>query len=59
MSLINEIKGDLFTLRGLGVTAVTNLILAGALAAYVFVRVEVLGEDVALSVPSRATIAKR
>lgn len=57
--LIANIKADLFTLRGIGVTIVTNLIVAGALSLWIFVNVQVLGNDVAVSVPSKAAMARR
>lgn len=51
LGFIGSVKQDLFTLHGLAVTILTNLILAGALGGYIFFRVQILGKDVALSVP--------
>lgn len=49
MSLVNEIKQELFTLKGIGVTVVTNLILIGLAAAWILINVNFLGNDVALN----------
>lgn len=52
MSLINDVKQDLFTLKGVCVTLLTNLVVLGALCTWIFVNVKVLGHDVSIGVPS-------
>jgi hypothetical protein len=52
MSLINEIKQDLFTIKGLAVTVLTDLILIGLAGSWIFINVEFLGNDAAISLPS-------
>lgn len=57
MSLINEVKQDLFTVKGLAVTFITNMIVVGILGSWIFFNVQVLGNDVALSLPSSDSVA--
>lgn len=52
MSLITEIKQDLFTFKGIAVTLITNMIVLGVLGSWMFFNVHVMGNDVVLSVPS-------
>lgn len=52
MSLITEIKQDLFTLKGIAVTLITDMIVLGILGSWMFFNVHVMGNDVVLSVPS-------
>lgn len=56
MSLINEVKQDLFTIKGLAVTVLTDLIIIGLLGSWIFINVEVLGSEVALSLPSSESV---
>lgn len=49
MSLINDIKGDLFTLRGLGVWFLTTLVFSGLGALWIIINVNFLGNDVAVT----------
>lgn len=59
MSLVNEIKQDLFTLKGLGVTVITDLIVVGALGAWIFFNVQVMGNDVEIPMPSKSAYSKK
>jgi|688.fasta_scaffold02764_29 hypothetical protein len=52
MSLVNEIKQDLFTFKGVAVTIITDMIVLGVLGSWMFFNVHVMGNDVTLSVPS-------
>jgi hypothetical protein len=52
MSLVTEIKQDLFTLKGLAVTVITDMIVLGVLGSWMFFNVHVMGNDVVMSVPS-------
>lgn len=52
MSLITEIKQDLFTVKGIAVTLITDMIVLGILGSWMFFNVHVMGNDVMLSVPS-------
>jgi hypothetical protein len=52
MDFLNEIKKELFTIKGICITLLTNLVLVGLMSTWVFINVQVLGNDVALSVPS-------
>lgn len=52
MSLITDIKQDLFTLKGIAVTLITDMIVLGILGSWMFFNVHVMGNDVVLSVPS-------
>lgn len=56
MSLINEVKQDLFTIKGLAVTVLTDLIIIGLLGSWIFINVEVLGNEVALSLPNTEAV---
>jgi hypothetical protein len=56
MSLINEVKQDLFTIKGLAVTLLTDLIIIGLLGCWIFINVEVLGNDVAMSLPTSEAV---
>jgi hypothetical protein len=56
MSLINEVKQDLFTIKGLAVTVLTDLIIVGLLGSWIFINVEVLGNEVALSLPNSESV---
>ncbi|NCX94458.1 MAG: hypothetical protein EBX40_07260 [Gammaproteobacteria bacterium] len=56
MSLINEVKQDLFTIKGLAVTLLTDLIIIGLLGSWIFINVEVLGNDVAMSLPTSEAV---
>lgn len=56
MSLINEVKQDLFTIKGLAVTLLTDLIIIGLLGSWIFINVEVLGNEVALSLPNTEAV---
>lgn len=56
MSLINEVKQDLFTLKGIAVTLLTDLIVIGMLGSWIFINVQVLGNDVAISLPSQESV---
>lgn len=56
MSLINEVKQDLFTIKGLAVTVLTDLIIIGLLGSWIFINVEVLGNEVAMSLPNTETV---
>jgi hypothetical protein len=52
MSIITEIKQDLFTLKGFAVTVITDMIVLGVLGSWMFFNVHVMGNDVVMSVPS-------
>jgi len=52
MSLVNDIKQDLFTFKGIAVTLITDMIVLGVLGSWMFFNVHVMGNDVELSVPS-------
>lgn len=56
MSLINEVKQDLFTIKGIAVTLLTDLIIIGLLGSWIFINVEVLGNEVALSLPNTESV---
>lgn len=56
MSLINEVKQDLFTIKGVAVTLLTDLIIIGLLGSWIFINVEVLGNEVALSLPNTESV---
>lgn len=56
MSLINEVKQDLFTLKGIAVTLLTDLIVIGIMGSWIFINVQVLGNDVAISLPSSEAV---
>lgn len=49
MSLINEIKADVFTVKGLGVWLVTTLLFMGIAGAWILVNVNFLGNEVAMT----------
>lgn len=57
MSLINEVKQDLFTIKGIAVTLITDMIIIGILGSWIFVNVQVLGNDVSVSVPSSQALS--
>lgn len=53
--MLQNIKENLFTIHGLLTSVLHGLIVVGLLATWVFVNVQVLGNDVAISVPSAET----
>lgn len=57
--MFEHIKNNLFTLHGVLTSLLHVLIVVGMLSSWVFVRVEVLGDDVSLSLPTPAAIKGR
>lgn len=50
--MLEQIKNNLFTIHGFLTSMLHIMLIVGILASWIFVRVEVMGDDVAMSFPS-------
>lgn len=54
--MLEQIKSNLFTLHGLITSVIHATLVIGILSSWVFFRVQVMGEDVSISVPSASAM---
>lgn len=59
MSLVAEIKSDLFTVKGLGVWLLTSLVFVGVAGSWIVINVNFLGNDTAFTMIPDAPIRSR
>ncbi len=56
--MIQKIKEDLFTPSSIVIAIIYGLIVSGAVSAWLFWNVQVMGNDIAMSVPSKTSMSR-
>lgn len=57
--MFEQIKQNMFTIHGAITSVIHFMIIVGMLASWVFVKVQILDEEVALSVPSATAMRQK